>query len=72
MKTEQKYPIIKGRGGREFMNGATCKGDNFTHPGYSLPNMMTECGKSIDSFFATYTDVEITCPICIKRIRGVK
>lgn len=67
-----KNPIIKGRGGREFMNGATCKDDGYMHLGHSLPNMMTECGKSIDSFLATDADVEITCPDCIKKIRERK
>jgi hypothetical protein len=59
-------PVIKGRGGREYMNGATCKGDDYMHLGYSLPNMMTECRKSIDGFLMTYADVEITCQIVLK------
>ena len=61
-------PIIKGRHGREFLNGATVESDNYTHIGYSL-HMVTECGKGIDEFFITYADVEITCPDCAKKIR---
>ena len=63
-------PILKGRGGREFVNGATCQGSKYVHLGYSLPNMMTLCGKAIEGFMVTYADVEITCPQCIKKIRG--
>ena len=61
--------FIKGRSGREFLNGATCEGDDYVHIGHSLPNMMTECGKGIEGFMMTYSDVEITCPDCISRLK---
>ncbi len=65
-----KYnPILKGRGGREFQNGATIKGDDFMHLSIDI-GRTTICGKMPDSFLLTYSDVEITCPKCIKVIRS--
>ena len=59
-------PIIKGRGGRDQVNGATCKGDKFMHLGEVSGE--TACKKGWDNFLMTYDEVEITCPDCIKSI----
>ena len=66
--TEQKYPILKGRGGRDHINGATCDGDKYMHLG-ELFSRQTACNKPFKDFLITCSDVEITCPDCIKAIR---
>ena len=66
--TEELRKKIAGGGGREYFDGAICKGDTYIHIGYPFPNI-TECGKSIQEFMLTYADVEITCPDCIKKAR---
>lgn len=63
--TDTVNPILKGRGGREVMNGATRKEDDFMHLSTNI-GQTTICGHMPDSFLLTYADVEITCPECIK------
>jgi len=62
------YVVLKGRGGREFQNGATCEGDNYIHLGF-LEGSQTACGKAWKNFMLTYSDVEIDCPDCIKELK---
>lgn len=62
------YVTLKGRGGREFQNGATVKDDDYIHLSVDI-GQSTVCGKSPDGFMITYADVDIDCPDCIKDIR---
>ncbi len=61
-------PVLKGRGSREFMNGATRKEDTFMHLSTDMGHT-TICGHMPNSFLLTYADIEITCPDCIKILR---
>ena len=65
---EAKNPVLKGRGGRECINGATREEDNFMHLSTDI-GQTTICGHTPDGFLITYSDVEITCPECIKVLR---
>ncbi len=62
------YVTLKGREGRDTTNGATADEDNYTHLG-SLFDRQTACKLPIKNFFATYSDVDIDCPACIKVIK---
>ena len=62
------YVILKGEGGREYINGAIVEGDANMHLG-SLSSRQTVCGKGYTRFLVTYSDVEITCGDCIKKIK---
>jgi len=64
-----KNPVLKGRGGREFQNGATCNKDEFMHLSVDM-GRTTICDKIPDDFLITYSDVEITCPKCIEILRS--
>ena len=66
---EQKYPILKGRGGRETINGATREEDEFMHLSSDI-GQTTLCGHTPDGFLMTYSDVEITCPECVAILRS--
>lgn len=61
------YVVLKGRDNREYINGATVRGDNFVH--LARLGEVTECGATYDLFMSTYADVEIDCPACIKAIK---
>lgn len=60
------YVVLKGRGGRDITNGATCNGDKFMH--LAQLGKGTSCGKPIKDFLLTYADVEIDCPKCIRKL----
>ena len=59
------YVTLKGRGGREYKNGATRKQDDYMHLSVDIGNT-TVCGHVVDSFLLTYSDVDIDCPDCVK------
>ena len=61
-------PILKGRGGRDSINGASIKSDKFTHLSTDC-GQTTICGHSVESFMLTYADVEIDCPECSRILR---
>jgi len=64
----EDYVVLKGRGGRDLHNGATCGRDSYTHLGMVLSGQ-TACGKAASNVMATYDDVEIDCPDCIRVIK---
>lgn len=61
------YIILKGKGGREFTNGAVIDGDDFMHLG-NLSSRQTCYGEVYGQFLVTYADIEITCKECILKI----
>lgn len=61
------YVTLKGCGGREYRNGATVKDDEFMHLSVDS-GQSTICNKIPDQFLVTYSDVDITCPACIKKL----
>ena len=67
----EDYVVIKGKGKRDIYNGATVEGDTFTHLGISLSGL-TACRRSIKEFFATYSDVEVDCPACIRSVNRLQ
>jgi len=65
----QQYPALKGRDGREYQNGAICDKDKFMHLSVDMGHT-TICGNIPDKFLITYSDVEITCPECVKILKA--
>ena len=63
------YVLLSGRGGREDQNGATVKSDDKIHLSVDM-GKTTICGSAVDKFMLTYSDVEIDCPQCIKRLKA--
>lgn len=61
------YVVLKGRGGREYQNGAMVKNDDKVHLSVDI-GKTTICGKIPETFLLTYADVEINCPDCIAEI----
>lgn len=61
------YVTLKGRGGRDTQNGSTVKSDKFMHLSVDI-GASTICGRIPDSFLMTYSDVDIDCPECIKKL----
>ncbi len=61
------YVTLKGRGGREYQNGATVKDNEFMHLSVD-GGQATICNKIPDQFLLTYSDVDITCPECVKKL----
>lgn len=62
------YVVLQGRGGRESTNGATVKGNDFTHLSVDT-GQMTICKQVVENFLLTYSDVDITCPECIEDLK---
>lgn len=61
------YVVLRGRGGRDTQNGATCKNDEYMHLSVNCGES-TICGKGVESFLLTYSDLDINCPKCVKRL----
>ena len=59
------YVTLKGRGGREIQNGATVGGEELMHLSVDT-GQTTICGQVPAQFLITDSDVDITCPNCIK------
>ncbi len=67
-KQPTQNPVLRGRGGRDCINGATRKEDKFMHLSTDI-GRTTVCGHVPEGFLITYSDVEITCPECIRILR---
>lgn len=59
------YVTLSGKGGRDYQNGATAVGDEFMHLSVDVGSSLI-CGDMPKAFLLTYSDVDITCPKCIK------
>ena len=61
------YVVLKGRSGRDCQNGATTKDDKFMHLSVDI-GQSTICGRAVEQFLLTNSDVDVTCPECIKKL----
>lgn len=59
------YVTLEGKGGRDYQNGTTSKYDEFMHLSIDIGSSLI-CGSAPDKFLITDSDVDITCPKCIK------